>query len=315
MEKNYRRAPWHNYKSRCLYHITIAKSQEAPVFGVVKGDVKAYYGDSDYPMTDSSVVGKIIFFNIKAIPKLHPHIKVLQFAIMPDHIHLLLFVEEELPEAVGLYISRFKFFTKQELQRKKIIGENESIFEPSFHDRIFFPKHRIDVVVNYIRENPRRYLVVRENSNFYIRRDIRLLNCECQIYGNPLILQNPFKEAVVIHRADGPEILDKKKKKWRHLALNGGVIVGGFISKSEKEVLKEILEINGKMILISPVPMKEKEKPAGRLFDLCAEGRLLIIHPYGISKFSKPGREAISRDECLFMNGFAEQLAETTPGR
>lgn len=68
MAKHYQRAPWHNYKTRSIYHITITKAPEAPSFGHVKGDINAEYSGENYPRCIESTIGKVIFFNIKAIP-------------------------------------------------------------------------------------------------------------------------------------------------------------------------------------------------------------------------------------------------------
>jgi hypothetical protein len=46
-------------------------------------------------------------------------------------------------------------------------------------------------------------------------------------------------------------------------------------------------------------------KPNGRYFDLCAEGRVLILSPYAFT-----GRkEALTRAQCLEMNAMAVTIA------
>lgn len=306
----YRRAPWHDYKSRCIYHITITKSPEIDTLGLVVGNINAPFGDPQYPQTVSSIIGKKIFYNIKSIPKLHENISLLQYAIMPDHIHLLIFVEKEIPEHIGFYISRFKYFTKLELQRKNFIGINDSLFEPSFHDRILQPKHNLQTVIDYIRENPKRYLQIKENPDSFRKAEMNLYGKDCQIYGNILLLNNPFKEAVVIHRADTPDIIDKKKERWMHLVENGGVIVGAFVSCREKEILNEIIEIGGKVIIIRDKLVPEKEKPSGKLFHHCAKGKLLMIYPYDMAKFTDfSNPDKLTRSGCLFRNSFAEIIS------
>ena len=313
MANNYHRAPWHDYKSRCIYHITISKSPEAPYFGHVVGDINSEFGEQNYPCCLESTIGKVIFFNIKAIPKLHKHLKILQFVIMPDHIHLLIFVEKDLPEHLGFFISRFKYFTKLELRRKHLIGEDDNLFEASFHDRILRPKHTIATISNYIRENPKRFLIVRNFSDFFKKEDRLIKDIKSRIYGNPMLLQNPFKEAVVIHRADTEDIIESKYEKWIHLATNGGVLVGAFVSKKEKEILNSILEIGGKVILITEKAFHEKEKPSGRLFNHCASGNLLFIYPYEMMRYTDLNNpDRLTRAGCVFRNNFAEAITDET---
>lgn len=57
---------------------------------------------------ERSVLGTIIARHIKRIPELNPKLRVLQYIIMPDHIHLLLFATEELELPLGQYIGMFK---------------------------------------------------------------------------------------------------------------------------------------------------------------------------------------------------------------
>ena len=309
MAKHYQRAPWHDYKSRCIYHITITKSPEAPYFGHVVGDINSEFGEQNYPCCLESTIGKVIFFNIKAISKLHKYLKILQFVIMPDHIHLLIFVEKDLPEHLGFFISRFKYFTKLELRRKHLIGEKAKLFEESFHDRILRPKHDINIIIQYIRENPKRFLIIRNFSDFFIKEDRLINGIKSQVYGNPLLLENPFKEAVVIHRADSEDIIESKYDNWMHLASNGGVLVGAFVSKKEKEIFNAILKIGGKVICIKEKAFIEREKPSGRLFNHCASGNLLFIYPYEMMNFSDlKNPDRLTRAGCIFRNKFAESL-------
>ncbi len=51
-------------------------------------------------------------------------------------------------------------------------------------------------------------------------------------------------------------------------------------------------------------------KPDGRYFDLCAQGRVLILSPYAWT-----GRtEALTRERCLEMNGLAAGIGAEIGG-
>lgn len=73
-----------------------------------------------------------------------------------------------------------------------------------------------------------------------------------------------------------------------------------FISKREKDVRTEATELDGKFILVTNSPFKEREKPSGKDFELCSMGRMLIISPSEILDF---GRKA-----CITMNALAEAI-------
>ena len=87
----------HDYRSRCIYHITLRKAAGVPSFGHLCGELPS-------AGIMRSLQGKIIEKHIRRLPLLHPAIKLLQYCIMPDHVHLLLFVTSPLDMHLGNYI-------------------------------------------------------------------------------------------------------------------------------------------------------------------------------------------------------------------
>jgi len=89
-------------------------------------------------------------------------------------------------------------------------------------------------------------------------------------------------------------------------ARRGKVVVSPFISPGEKEIAKAVLEADkGDVILMKPDGFPELFKPHGRYFDLCLQGRLLIL-----SAFPDAGRPSdLTREKCLMMNAWCEQIA------
>ena len=59
------RDPKHDYKSRCIYHITMGKAAGCPVFSLVSGSI-------DQPVVTKTHIGKIIESHILNLPKLCP---------------------------------------------------------------------------------------------------------------------------------------------------------------------------------------------------------------------------------------------------
>lgn len=111
-----------------------------------------------------------------------------------------------------------------------------------------------------------------------------------------------MKEQVMIHRADTAEEKSRQCDRWLHIAANGGVLVSPFISREEKEILKRAEEAGGKIIIISNRYMGERFKPSGHEFELCEQGRLLILAPLELTG-------ELTRSACLRMNFFAAETA------
>lgn len=278
------RAPWHDYKSRCIYMITLSKRAGIPPFAFVDG--------SELKMTSvgREVQKLIIHFN-----EVEPLIKILQYVVMPDHVHILLFVTGDVPEKLGYYIARWK------IKVNKACGL-ESVFETGFNDQILHQNRSLKVIINYIRENPKR-LIVRKLYPQYFRRvnELRIGARFFQAYGNLQLLDNPFKEQVVVHRHYTEEELQQKLAVWRYTAANGGVLVSPFISKAERDVLHEAESLDGNVILIVNAPMPERFKPQGASFERCMRGHLLVL--------ALPEKIPLSRDGCLTLNRLASEIA------
>lgn len=294
MSRNYR-AKWHDYRARCIYHLTLMKSPESPYFGKLAGDCKIPIGQLGSPYVIASPLGAAIKQTLRSLRTIHPALRLYQYALMPDHLHLLLSVEAELDEILGRKIAIFK-------QQVNSATGLTSVFEPGFNDQILKPDRNLNVIFDYIRANPYRLAVRLQNPEFFRRNVALVINgISCKAYGNTQLLNNPFIEQVVVHRADNDSTFNSNKERWLHTAANGGVLVSPFISKREKEIRDGAEELGGRFILITERPYSDREKPTGRDFELCTQGRLLIISPAQPLTF---GRAA-----CLRMNSLAQAIS------
>lgn len=283
----------HDYRSRCIYHITLKKARGVVPFGQLCGDL-CHAGIA------RSQLGAIIEKHIRNLPKTHPVLKVLQYCIMPDHVHLLLFVMAPTDRHLGNYIGQLKVNIHQEY--RELTGSDATIFENDFYDCILYRSRPLDVIFRYIRDNPRRLAVRRANPTFFRRVSLlRLGDQNYSAYGNIQLLYNPFKEPVVVHRADSPATRAANRNRWLHTAANGGVLVSPFISPAEKAVRTESEALGGRTILITNAPMHERYKPAAGDFTLSEEGRLLIMSPAGLD-------DTLSRRTCMAMNALAHDI-------
>lgn len=268
--------------------ITLSKSVSVPDFGYIAGE-----------KIELTTLGHCVKRQIKLIELLHPALKVLQYCIMPDHVHLLLFVQSRLDEHIGKYLARFKIEVNDR-------AGGVRVFVEGFNDQILMKERSLDTLYKYIRDNPRR-LAVRRAYPEYFRR-VNGLEIDGQrytAYGNLYLLKNPFREQVVVHRADTEQQRKQKRDRWLYTGANGGILVSPFISRAEKEVREEAEKLGSKIILIINEVMGERYKPTGRDFELCESGRLLIV--------SAPVSKSLTREACLAMNTLAAKIAGLKP--
>lgn len=85
----------HDYREPCIYHITVTTVDRKPLLGQVTGDVHV----AKVVLTE---LGMAVRYEINLLPKRYPQIQVLQYIVMPDHVHLILRVKERLPESLPL---------------------------------------------------------------------------------------------------------------------------------------------------------------------------------------------------------------------
>lgn len=304
-----RRSRHHDYFAPAIYHVIIKKHPSAPVFGILSGDPRFA---PDLPGSASiakTALGKIVQKKVYDFRYAHPDIQSLQFIVMPDHVHMLFRVTQRLPKHIGFYISRMKAAVKKKWTDLKSSGNpeqnavDEEIFEENYTDRIIYASRSLDAVYKYIRDNPHRLAIRKLHPEFFCRiRKLKIGGEDFHAYGNALLLRNPFKRQVVVHRKDTTEEFQRQKDECIEEIVKGGLLVSPFISPREKEIFEVAIKNNGRFIYVQQNPFGERYKPSGREFDLCCEGRLLIIVPV-------KGFENITmREIFLKMNKISEEI-------
>ena len=103
-----RRSDINNYHGRHVYMLTMAVEGRRPLLGQVVGDPSLPAGEYNAPHIVLSPLGQEVMRCWGEIPKRHPEVQVLAFQMMPDHLHGILFVKEEMRQHLGQVISGFK---------------------------------------------------------------------------------------------------------------------------------------------------------------------------------------------------------------
>lgn len=91
--------------------ITMVIEGHKPLFGTIVGHANGQQETNDAPHIMLSYLGQRVLEN--EVPKIHriyPEVEVWRVAMMPDHIHLLLWVSQTLPKGkhLGMVIRGFK---------------------------------------------------------------------------------------------------------------------------------------------------------------------------------------------------------------
>lgn len=96
----------HDYKSRCIYHITLVVSDRVPLFGRMVGETV------DEARVEHTELGFAISEEIQALPSRYAkkgrQVKILAKVVMPEHIHFVLMVEKPMDVKLQMVIRGFK---------------------------------------------------------------------------------------------------------------------------------------------------------------------------------------------------------------
>jgi len=79
------------------------------------------------------------------------------------------------------------------------------------------------------------------------------------------------------------------------------VLVSPCISPGEKEIMRRAFEAGFPQIILLENGISQMQKPSGRQFDACAQGRLLLLSPWEYHN----DRRTITREQCLQLNALA----------
>lgn len=161
----------------------------------------------------------------------------------------------------------------------EVTGRREEVFEASWHDWIVMAEGQLSAFTRYIRENPRRAWLRRENRRFFTQvRRVSFAGREWFAYGNAALLELPVIEPFRCSRKwteDGDE--------WREAVGRaarigpGGAGAGTFMSPCEKLCGNQIFKAGGALIVLSPEGFGPRWHPTRNKEALCAKGRMLFL--------------------------------------
>lgn len=306
---NYRN-PFIDYKAPGFYMITMSKREEIPFFSKLLVN-KNFIEPAKLVSAKYNPLGHVIRKSFDDFKGKYPKIGIAQHVIMPDHIHFILQIKERLEEHLGRYIGRLRFMIKDRaISEGWVPVETPSLFKKGYNDQFLNEKRSLKVLINYVRENPYRLWVKKTNPSFFSLKEIVINGEVCRIYGNEELLKHPFIVTAIAHTSYSEEELNQRIEYWKYILYNGGVLMGNFVHPVEKELYHEALNNGGKIIKLDEIPQDKRWKPSGRSFELCKQGKLLLLHPMGIEALKYgglPNKNKMNRQQFRYMNEFAEK--------
>ena len=155
-QRRINRIPEYDYSTNGVYFITICTQDRRKILSHIVGG-----GALDAPVITLSKIGQIVEKYILSSNRI-PGISVDKYVIMPDHIHLLIRVDEaasvgtsRAPSptnmAIPHFVSTFKRFCHREV--------GSVIFQRSYYDHVIRNQRDYDEIWEYIENNPRKWVI------------------------------------------------------------------------------------------------------------------------------------------------------------
>ena len=301
-QSNHRRAYWMDYKDPSIVLLTLVTTDRLPLLGELRGETIIH-----------TELGQKVAEEIERIPtyKGAEAIEVYRYVVMPDHVHILLYIHDRLPKHIGRYIYWFKLkctdaylaISNRLVTRRttcehttdssSVLGGGSPSkmpypFAPEYHDRILKGKNQLSHMVRYIQDNPRRLALKRANKDlFRIRQNQQINTIPCTVLGNIFLIEHPLRQVLQCSRRLTQEQIDNLKADCLREATNGTIFATAAISEGEKQIARAIREANFPLIILLhegfPTPENPHYsyyKPQGVYFEACAAGKLLLIEPH-----------------------------------
>jgi hypothetical protein len=165
--------------------------------------------------------------------------------VMPDHLHGIVYVKEEMSKPLGSVMRGFKSGATSEL--RKITGDpNLAVWSENYHDRVIMNSDTLRAERAYIQDNPRRYCVCKAHPDLFVRlgqmQSPRLpSDTHWQGFGNRFLLDRPTLFAVQVSRRMPSEELARLKEQIAQQVADRAVLVSAFISPGEKPIAKMVM--------------------------------------------------------------------------
>ena len=298
-----RRMVGHDYRSIVVYMVTLCIEGRLPLLGTL-------HGSDDYhvlPWVRLTQLGRDVKQTWLKIPQYHPEVKLLALQPMPDHIHGIIHVTRPMKCHLGRVIQGFKkgcfdIWHSNDDDSKFSL----SLWEEGYNDRILHDNGQLNRWFKYLTDNPRRLWIKRNSPDLFTKHTgITIGTTPVTTMGNRFLLDYPVKVNVKCSRSLSQRDIEVECHRYLSLASRGSVLVSPCISPGEKEVMKRAFEASFPIIILIENGFAPLQKPSGRQFDACAQGRLLIIAPWP----HHDEKRRITREQCNSLNSLAHLIS------
>ena len=334
-----RRCIDHDYTERMMYMVTMVTEGRRPLFGQVVGNCQAADDSDDAPRIKLTELGLRVEKEWWGIPQYYPQIEIIALQMMPDHLHGIIFVKEQMEKDLSRVIRGFKTGCNRAYRElvlgtlppvpsvspvppvSSVVTQSQQtapqpqrkntpyglLFAHGFNDKLLLRRGQLQRWLDYLSDNPRRLLMKREHPDlFRVQRGLVVGTQQFSAIGNRFLLDRPVRLQVQCSRRLTPAEIEAKVSDCLAQARRGAVLVSPSISPGEKAVMRAAFDEGLPLILLQENGFTDLAKPGGKRMEACARGQLLLLAPWEHHN----ERLTIRRDQCLSLNDMARMICE-----
>ena len=342
-EKWHWQEPGTAWKGVGIYHVTMVIPSREPLFG----KLVIPENDPTHARVELTHFGDEIKDCVRTISEYHPEVRIIGLKMMPDHVHIILYVTRTMKVGIKSVVRGFwqgvkkigRAYTASILPNEirgnespnNIRGDkrcnespndirankrclNDAIFTEMPFIRPMSRRGQLKAMIRYVQMNPQRLATKRLHPGFFrVQHNVEIAGCIYDAVGNISILTETRRASVHVRRAMVAAAEHGEDQPLRDY-MNGCVIAA-----------------RENTVMVSPfISPKEKEV----LTVLIKEQRQVIyLSDNGFGEYYKPsdllfdsvaagrmlilsphsydaGKRRITRNECVLLNNLAEEIAD-----
>ena len=150
-----------DYSGRGVYMVTITIEERRPLMGRL---VKS--GDSAWSV-EPSKAGRMVEECLGEIPVQWPGVSVMCSQLMPDHLHFIVSVEKPQPKPLGAIVGSLKAKSTSRWLAANGQPQTARFWASGYVDLVLLRRGQLAKMVAYLKDNPRRLGIKRENPSFF----------------------------------------------------------------------------------------------------------------------------------------------------
>lgn len=150
----------YDYSENGYYFITICTHNKFHLYGQIIGSIQESSDSVHMKLNENGIIVKSVIDNLS---ELFTDIKIDNYIIMPNHLHMIVVIFRERtihesPLQKRSLLSQIVGYTKMNISKQiHSINKNINVWQRGYHDHIIRNKHEYQKILEYIETNPLKW--------------------------------------------------------------------------------------------------------------------------------------------------------------